>query len=179
MAAGEESKVSAQWLKIESTARLYRKSVYIETSVVSYLTARPSDNLIAAAWQKATWDWWEGQSSKFELFTSDAALQEAAKGDPEAARRRLDILETLSVLPMNEEIHHLTHALLREGALPGKAVGDAVHIAIAATHEVDYLLTWNCRHIDNAEMKPIIRHVCMLNDLQCPEICTPQELMGA
>ncbi|MFP4501356.1 MAG: type II toxin-antitoxin system VapC family toxin [Candidatus Hydrogenedentota bacterium] len=154
------------------------KSVYIETSVISYLTARPSNNLMVAAWQQATMDWWDNPRVRFDLYTSDATIEEASQGDPEAARKRLVILEAIPVLPLTEMGRYLTRALLSEGALPEKALGDAVHIAIAATHEVNYLLTWNCRHIHNAEMKPLIRHVCMLSGLQCPEICTPQELMG-
>lgn len=155
-----------------------KKSVYIETSIVSYLTAQPSRDLLAAAWQKATVDWWDTQRSRFDLYTSDLALEEAAKGDAEAAARRLEVLGAIAVLAITDAVRDLSHALIRDGALPPRALDNALHIALAAVHGADYLLTWNCRHIDNAEMKPLIRSVCAVNGHACPEICTPQELMG-
>jgi predicted nucleic acid-binding protein len=155
-----------------------RKSVYVETSVVSYLTARPSGDLLAAARQKATVDWWDTPRGRFDLYTSDVVMEEAVRGDADAAGRRLEALAGIPLLAITDAVRALSKALLREGALPAKAVDDALHIAIAAVHGVDYLLTWNCQHIDNAEMKPLIRSVCVVNGTSCPEICTPQELMG-
>jgi predicted nucleic acid-binding protein len=155
-----------------------RKSVYVETSIVSYLTARPSNDLLTAAWQKATADWWDTQRGRFDLYTSDIVLEEAARGNAEAAAKHLEALVGIPVLAITDEVRALSKALVREGALPPKALDDSLHIAISAVHGTDYLLTWNCRHIDNAETKPIIRSVCMVNGHACPEICTPQELMG-
>ncbi|HRU05506.1 MAG TPA: type II toxin-antitoxin system VapC family toxin [Candidatus Brocadiia bacterium] len=155
------------------------KTVYIETSVVSYLTALPARDLLAAAWQNATFHWWQVQRPRFELFTSQLVLDEAAQGHPEAAGRRLDSLAGIPLLPMPDPVTELATALLREGALPDKATDDALHVAVAAYHGVDYLLTWNCRHIDNAEMKPVMRSVCAVMGHTCPEICTPLELMGS
>jgi len=130
------------------------KTVYIETSIVSYLTALPARDLLAAAWQNATSRWWETQQQRFELFTSQLVLDEARKGHPEAAQRRLAALEAIAHLSMPDPVTDLATALLAEGAFPEKATDDALHFAISAYHGVDYLLTWNCRHIDNAEMKP-------------------------
>ena len=144
-----------------------KKTVYIETSIVSYLTARPTNDLLAAAWQKATIDWWEAQRTRFDLYTSD-----------DAARRRLEALYGIPLLAITEPVVTLSKALLRDGALPSKAQDDALHMAVSAVHGVDYLLTWNCRHLDNAETKPIMRTVCSLQGHTSPEICTPQELMG-
>jgi len=155
-----------------------KKSVYVETSVLSYLTARPSNDLIGAAWQKASVDWWKTQRGRFDLYTSKMVLEEAARGDAEAAARRLDALSGLPVLAITNAVRDLSKALVFEGALPAKALDDSLHIAIAAVHGIDYLLTWNCRHIDNAETKPLIRSICVVNGHACPEICTPQELMG-
>ena len=155
-----------------------KKTVYIETSIVSYLTARPSSDLLAAAWQKVTVDWWETQRSRFELYTSDLVLEEAGRGNTEAAARRLEALTGIPLLAFADVVRALSKALIQEGALPAKAVGDSLHIALSATHGIDYLLTWNYRHIDNAETKPIIRSACAVNGHTCPEICTPQELMG-
>jgi predicted nucleic acid-binding protein len=154
------------------------KSVYIETSIVSYLTARPARDLMAAAWQNATSRWWETQRHRFELFTSQLVLDESKEGHPEAAQRRLDALAGIPHLPIPDAVTELASALLAEGALPQKATDDALHVALCAYHGVDYLLTWNCRHIDNAETKPVVRSVCAAHGYICPEICTPEELMG-
>ncbi len=152
--------------------------VYIETSVVSYLTARPSNNLIAAAWQKETVDWWETQRRRFDLYISEVVVEEAARGDAAAASRRLGVLEDIEVLKLDEKSVELSKALIEQGAVPPKALDDALHLAVAAVNGMDFLLTWNCRHIDNAEMKPKIRKAIESRGYQCPEIATPIELMG-
>lgn len=152
--------------------------VYIETSIVSYLTARPSNNLIAVAWQKETLDWWETQRGRFGLHISELVIEEAGKGDADAARRRLDALSGIVILTLNDAAIDLAQVLIEEGGVPLKALDDALHISIAAVHGMDFLLTWNCRHIDNAEMKPRIRSICQAHGYQCPEIATPIELMG-
>ena len=155
-----------------------RKTISIETSIVSYLTARPTNDLLVAAWQKATVDWWDTQRIRFDLYTSDVTLEEAGRGDPTAAERRLAALSDMLILPMTEAVVELSMALLRKRALPAKALDDALHIAVSTVHGVDYLLTWNFRHLDNAETKPFIREVCAAHGYASPEICTPQELMG-
>ena len=154
------------------------KTVYIETSVVSYLTARPTSDLLAAAWQKISLDWWETQRKRFNLYTSDVAVEEAGKGNRDAAARRLEALSGIIILPITEPVVALSRAFIQERALPANSLDDALHLALAAVHGVDYLLTWNCRHLDNAETKPIMRNVCTMNGYTSPEICTPQELMG-
>ena len=155
-----------------------KKTVYIETSIVSYLAARPTSDLLAAAWQKTTVDWWDTQRNRFDLYTSDVTVEEAGRGNPEAAARRLEALSGIPILPTTEAVAALSKALLQGRALPAKALDDALHIAISAVHGVNYLLTWNCRHLDNAETKPIMRSVCTIHGHISPEICTPQELMG-
>jgi len=155
-----------------------KQTVYIETSIVSYLTARPSGDLVAAAWQKATVDWWETQRSRFDLYTSDVVVEEAGRGNPEAAVGRLEALSGIPILAVTDAVVALSKALIHGGAVPAKALGDSLHIAVSAVHGVDYLLTWNYRHLDNAETKPVIRSVCALHGYPGPEICTPQELMG-
>jgi len=154
------------------------QKIYIETSIISYLTARPSSNLIAAAWQKETLDWWETQRNRFDLYISNIVMEEAGRGDFAAASRRLDVLASIPILPLNEAVVVLSKALIQEGGLPTKALDDALHIALSAVHGMDYLLTWNCRHIDNAEKKPMIRRICQNYGFVCPEIATPIELMG-
>ena len=154
------------------------KTVYIETSVVSYLMARPTADLLAAAWQKVTLDWWETQRNRFDLYTSAVTVQEAGRGDREARAKRLAALADIPVLPITEAVGPLATALVRDAALPEKAVKDALHVAVAAVHGVDYLLTWNYRHLDNAETKPAIRDTCAHDGHPAPEICTPRELIG-
>ena len=154
------------------------KTVYVETSILSYLTARPSRDLLAAARQQMTREWWDNQRGRFEAYVSPLVEQEARRGDPGAARCRVEALGDLPALEIVEEAYDLAAALIAEGALPSVAKDDAAHIALAAVHGMDYLLTWNCRHIDNAETKPIVRSVCAKHGYSCPEICTREELMG-
>lgn len=155
-----------------------RKAVYIETSVVSYLTSRPSRDVRASAWQQLTWQWWEEARPSYELFTSELVVAEASGGDPDAARRRLDALSAIPELPIDREVQRLAEALIADGGIPGTAQADALHVAVAAIHGIDYLLTWNCRHIDNAALKPAMRSVCAVAGYTCPEICTPMELLA-
>lgn len=155
-----------------------KSSIYVETSIISYLIARPTNNLLAAAWQKSTVDWWNYQRDKFDLFISEVVAEEAKRGDPDAALRRMEVLEGLPHLSITDAVKRLSKSFLEEGPLPPKAVDDALHIAIASVHNMDYLLTWNCRHIDNAELKPVLRTICISKGFAYPEICTPQELMG-
>lgn len=154
------------------------KTVYVETSILSYLAARPNRNLLAAARQQVTREWWDKHRARFELFASPLVDQEARRGDPDAARRRVEALADLPLLEIVDTAYDLAAALIAEGALPSCAGDDAAHIALAAVHGMDYLLTWNCRHIDNAEIKPIVRSICLARGYVCPEICTPEELMG-
>ena len=155
-----------------------RKRVYIETSVISYLAGRPSRNLLVAAWQSLTIEWWEKRRNLFELFVSELVLEEAGRGDPEIAGKRLKAIEGIPLLKLTDSAVELSKKLIFENALPTKATGDALHIALSAVHNTDYLLTWNCRHIDNAEIKPLVRSVIIANGYNYPEICTPQELIG-
>ncbi|MBP7051491.1 MAG: type II toxin-antitoxin system VapC family toxin [Phycisphaerae bacterium] len=155
-----------------------RKTVYIETSIVSYLTAQPSRDLRAAAWQQITTQWWWQERAKYELCTSALVMEEASQGDPDASRRRLQVLENLDKLTVDDEAERFADRLMAGGGVPVGAEGDALHIAIAAVHEIDYLLTWNCRHINNAVTKPIIRSMCAVAGYSCPEICTPLELLS-
>ena len=154
------------------------KMVYVETSVVSYLTARATNNLLAAAWQTATAEWWDGHRSRFELRTSALTIEEAGRGHQEAATRRLEALGGIAMLPITEAVVTLADALIRRRALPANAQNDAIHIGVSAVHGVDYLLTWNFRHLANAETRPLVREVCEQQGHASPEICTPSELMG-
>jgi len=154
-----------------------KQSVYIETSVVGYLAARPSPNLVTAACQQVTTQWWEQRRHRYDLFTSELVIAEARDGDADAAARRLELLRGVTELTISHDAERLAAAFVAQGAIPDKAQADALHIAVAAVHNVDYLLTWNCRHIDNPAVKPAVRAVCAAQGYRCPEICTPLELM--
>lgn len=154
-----------------------RKAVYIETSIISYLTSVASRDIRVAAWQQVTAQWWSDERSKYRLFTSELVLLEASRGDESAGRRRLECLRGIHELRIDEEVRKCAECLLRHGAIPKIAEVDALHVAIGAVHGVDYLLTWNCRHIDNAVKKPLMREVCKEAGYTCPEICTPLELL--
>jgi predicted nucleic acid-binding protein len=152
-------------------------SVYLETTVVSYLTARPSRDLILRAHQQITRAWWRTRRSGFDLFVSPLVLQEAGDGDPQAARRRLAALAGIPVLAAVPGALAVAHALRNRGPIPPRAAADAMHIAIAAAHGVEYLLTWNCTHIANAQMRPSIERLCREEGFEPPILCTPEELL--
>ena len=155
-----------------------KPKVYIETTIVSYLAARPSGDLVTAAHQKITHDWWEMRSSGFDLYTSELVLGEAGAGNPEAARKRLALLEPLPLLKPTPEAEALARAFVERGPIPEEEPEDAGHIAMATVHGMDYLLTWNCRHIANAEMQLPLYEICLSEGFELPHICTPEELMG-
>ena len=150
-----------------------KPTVYIETSVVSYLTARPSHDLHTVSQQNITVDWWELRQHNFVLFTSEFVLMEAARGDKQAAAKRLAIVQSMTELEVLETATVLAKALIVEGSLPSKAEIDAFHVAVAATHGMNFLLTWNCKHIANAVMRPEIERVCREMGFEPPVICTP------
>lgn len=154
------------------------QSVYVETSIISYLTAQPSRNVLAIARQQLTQEWWTQCRKQFDLVVSPLVEDEASRGDFEAAARRLRIIKPLRQIEPTKEVGSFTKHLLTQGALPKTAADDALHIALAVVHGIDYLLTWNCRHIDNARTKPLIRRLCQDMGYPFPEICTPEELLG-
>ena len=132
-------------------------SVYLETTIPSYLTAWRSPELSMAAKQQTTRKWWDERREQFDLFISDAVLLEASGGDSDAAKRRLEMLNGIPVLTPKLESDELVVALIDRLALPDRAITDAVHIAICVVHGIDFLLTWNCTHIANATFQPIIQ----------------------
>jgi hypothetical protein len=150
-------------------------SVYVETSIVSYLRARQSRDIVIAAHQQLTRQWWKGRTV-YRLFVSQLVRDEAALGDPAARARRLRALRGIPALAVTEQATGLAAELVRRGALPRKATVDAFHIGIAAAHQIDYLLTWNCKHIANATMRSTIEAICRSEGLEPPVICTPEEL---
>ncbi len=154
------------------------ESVYLETTFLSYLVARPSRDLLVAGHQQVTQDWWENRRGQFECYVSQVVLDEASAGDAREAEKRLAVIGSMTVLKVTDEAESLAQAILSSGVLPPRAVRDAAHIAVAAVHEIDYLLTWNCKHLANAQIVRRIALVCERLSRQMPIICTPEELMG-
>jgi hypothetical protein len=152
--------------------------VYLETTIPSYLTAWPSRDLVRAAHQQITRDWWDRRRAEFELYISQVVLRECQAGDATAAAERLKILQNLPLLEQTEEATRLAQALVDRVPLPERAAVDALHVAIATVHGVDYLLTWNCTHIANATLRDPIESVCRENGYEPPAICTPDELLA-
>jgi hypothetical protein len=152
-------------------------TVYIETSIVSYLRQRPSSQVVMAARQLLTHQWWDEERGKYELVTSQLVLDEAAAGDPVRAAERLQSLDSIPLLARDPRIGVIANEIMSRAILPPKAAVDALHIAMVAHHTIQYLLTWNCQHIANAKILPRIYGV--LTDLGCaiPIICTPEEMV--
>lgn len=154
------------------------ESVYLEATLISYLVARPSRDLLVAAHQQATQDWWSDRRREFECYISQVVIDEAAAGDPQEAKKRVAIIGEFPVLEVTEEAESLAAAIMAAGVIPSRAVRDAAHIAVATVSHVDYLLTWNCKHPANAQIIRRISVVCNSRGYDMPVICTPEELMG-
>jgi predicted nucleic acid-binding protein len=154
------------------------ETVYIETSILGYLTARSTKNLILAANMEITKDWWESRRNAFMLYTSEAVLEEVAQGDIAIAVQRLEILHDFPLLALNQDVQNLAVQLLTRSNLPPKARVDAIHIAAATVHGMDYLLTWNCKHIANAQIQGKLAEISLDFGYVLPVLCTPNELMG-
>ena len=154
-----------------------KPKIYIETTIPSYLTARPSRDVIRAAHHQLTKEWWDVRRSDFELYVSQAVIMEVGSGDPDAAAERLKALDGLPVLHVTTEARNLSLDLLREVPLPPKAAVDALHIAIAVVNGMDFLLTWNCRHLANATLRLAIDDVCRSRGFSMTVICTPDQLL--
>lgn len=152
--------------------------VYLETTIPSYLTAWPSRDLVRAAHQQITREWWDQRRTQFEVFISQVVLRECQAGDPTAAAKRLEVLRELPLLEQTDEATKPAQSLLERVPLPNRAAVDALHIAVAAVHGMDYLLTWNCTHIANAALREPIESVCRASGYEPPTICTPEELLS-
>lgn len=155
-----------------------KPKVYVETSVISYLAARTSRDVIIAGRQAATHDWWENHRQRFEVFVSALVEQEIGRGNPEQSRARLEVVATIESIAVSSAAVAISEALLSSAAIPGHCEDDALHIGIATVQGVDFLLTWNFKHINNArKTKDIVRIIEALG-YSAPKICTPDELGG-
>lgn len=154
------------------------RRIYIETTIASYLAAWPSRDLLQAARQQITFDWWKARAQQFDLCISQIVLDEAAAGDAEAAQRRLAYLKNIPLLDLTEDVYEVAQAIMSSDLLPKKAARDALHIAVTSVHTVDFLLTWNCRHIANAAIMKELGATVAACGHEMPILCTPEELPG-
>jgi predicted nucleic acid-binding protein len=151
--------------------------VYLETSVVSYLVGRLSRDVVVLGNQELTREWWANRRGEYELFISEIVVGEAALGDIELSRQRLEIAKDMALLSVTEDAERLAPLLLKAAGLAPNAETDALHMAVAAVHGMDYLLSWNCSHIANATIRRAIEKQCRACGYEPPVICTPQELI--
>jgi len=152
--------------------------IYIESTIPSYVVARPARDLLQAARQQMTKDWWDLKRHTHELFTSQIVLDEVAVGERAMASRRLKIMAEIPVLDLTNEAAVLTRRILDFGLVPAKADADAAHIALATVHQMDILLTWNCRHIANVHIQARLRRLVEKAGYELPTVCTMDELIG-
>ncbi len=152
-------------------------TVYIETTIVSYLTAWPSRDLVRAAHQQITREWWETRRADFSLFVSQLVLDEAAAGDAAASAERLQALAAIPLLEYRPPTLALARSLERALQLPIQSGGDALHVAVCAANGMEFLLTWNCRHLANAALAPSIEQACRSHGVAGPRIVTPEQLL--
>ena len=155
-----------------------KSTVYVETSVVSYFANRDSRDVIVLAQQQITREWWRETAKSFDLLVSDLVIAEISQGDPQAAGARLAAVASIPILELDLDAQALAARLLNVAALPEKAEDDALHIAVAAVNGMEFLLTWNCKHIANARTREIINMCCRNAGYEPPVICTPAELGG-
>jgi hypothetical protein len=154
------------------------ETVYLETTFIGYLVSHPSRDLLVAAHQQTTHEWWINRRQDFECCVSQVVIDEATAGDPKEAKKRMERISAFPVLEVTDEAEFFTRSILESGTIPPHAVRDAAHIAVPAVNDVDYLLTWNCTHLANAQ---IIRRISVIGNkagYNMPVICTPEELMG-
>jgi hypothetical protein len=155
-----------------------KATLYLETTIPSYLTAWPSRNPLRASHQAITKEWWAKRRQHFQIFVSPIVLAESAMGDRAATAERFRLLADLPRLEVTAEAEDLALDLIGPKALPRKAERDAFHVAIAAVHQLHFLLTWNCRHLANEDILQEVRRRCQAAGFNCPVVCTPETLMG-
>lgn len=153
-----------------------KSSVYIESSVISYLSARPSRDIVSVSRQTITSEWWKNSKDNYDLFVSPLVIEEISGGDKDAAQKRLDIITKIPSISIASEAEMVATNLVSSKAVPENSIRDALHIAIAATQGIDYLLTWNFKHINNATTRTTIIKSVTESGFLCPILCSPEEL---
>jgi predicted nucleic acid-binding protein len=151
--------------------------VYIETTIPSfYHEVRTEPEMVAR--RKWTREWWDEHRSGFELAASDAVLDELERGDYPVKDDALELVEDVDLLPITLEVGEIVQVYIEHRVMPNDPVGDALHLALASYYKCDFLLTWNCRHLANANKFDHIRRINTLLGLFVPSLVTPLELLG-
>lgn len=151
--------------------------VYIETTIPSYITSKINRDLVIAAQQQLTREWWETARFDYQLYISEAVIAECGQGDEELSKRRLEVIKGIKILNLTDEVVNLANVYYKLLSIPEKSRVDSLHLAIAVIHEIDYLLTWNCKHMAHGEVKTKIHYHNKQKNLFEPVILTPYELM--
>jgi predicted nucleic acid-binding protein len=154
-----------------------KKRVYVETTVVSYLTARPSRDLMVAGHQEATRELWPELAARYETYVSALVYEEAGGGDPQQARMRLAAIELFPMLDIDDEARTLAEEIIAGGGIPAEFPEDALHVAVAAVNGIDVVITWNFAHLNNPFTRIMVRQIVEGVGYRCPEICSPEELL--
>jgi predicted nucleic acid-binding protein len=155
-----------------------KPTIYIETTIPSYYASKPSRDIIVLAHQEITRMWWDERLQLFEAYISPVVIEEAGRGNEEQAYKRLNLLSQFRILKATDEIEQLTETYMKKIGLPSKAIRDSAHLAFASAYGLDYLITWNCAHIANAEFRRRLWDVNLSIGIRTPIICTPEELLG-
>jgi len=154
-----------------------KKRIYVETTVVSYFTARPSHDLMIAGHQEATRELWPELAAKYETFISALVFEEAGRGDPDQARMRHAAIERFPMLAIEDEARSLAEKIIAGGGIPAEYPEDALHIAVAAVNGIEVVITWNFAHLNNPFTRMMVRRIVEAVGYECPEICSPEELL--
>ncbi len=154
-----------------------KPTLYIETTIPSYLKAKQSRDIIQTARQQITSEWWDNRLNDFDIYISQIVIDEAGEGDSVASAKRMEMIREFSLLEITEQVINLAEKIIIEKIIPEKAVRDALHIAVATFHEMSFLLSWNCKHIANAEIIKRLRKTVADEGFELPVICTPEELL--
>ena len=155
----------------------HKPTLYLETSVPSYYTARRSTDMVVLTHQHLTREWWENRIDSYAVYVSEIVYDEIRRGDSEAARRRVESIESFPMLDVTGQAESLAMHYIRELPLPESALADALHLAVASINGLDYLVTWNCRHIARGSVKKKLPQLNDAQGLRSPTICTPEELL--
>ena len=154
-----------------------KQTLYIESSVISYLTAKPSRDAVMNARQILTREWWEEELQVYDSYISHLVFTEVSKGDIDASKKRVEAIQDIMSLDITEEVYQLAYRIINT-SFPEDSFDDAVHIAVSAINGMNYLLTWNFKHIANASLRKDIITACNDEGYECPIICSPAEFLG-
>lgn len=156
---------------------IMKKIIYVETTIPNfYYEARVEPEMVAR--KNWTREWWDNQRGHYQLVTSIAVIEELEQGDYPYKEQIIDMVKDIPLLDINMEIHDIVETYIKRKLMPADTWGDALHLALASFHGCDFLLTWNCKHLANANKFTHIRRLNTLLGLYVPALITPVELLS-